>query len=98
MTSLKSDFHRALSFSAILLGILLPSSGYAQRPYSRTPQPSRQADAKIQIPAVLKIRLTDGKVFADISASPLQNVLQELADRTGIIFEVRNEPNPLVSI
>jgi hypothetical protein len=44
------------------------------------------------------MRVIEGKVYTDITASPLQVVLQELADRTGIQFEIRSQDNPMVSI
>jgi hypothetical protein len=44
------------------------------------------------------MRVDDGRVTATITNSPLQKVLQELAERTGVIFEVRSEDNPLVSV
>jgi len=50
------------------------------------------------VPAIQKIRVEEGRVTADIVESPMHNVLTELAERTGIIFEVRSQDNPLVSI
>jgi len=70
----------------------------AQRPFPRNPQYSRPAAPQPPKPEVLKMRVIDGAVTAEISDSPLRNVLKELAERTGIIFEVRSEPNPLVSV
>jgi HEAT repeat protein len=46
----------------------------------------------------MKMRVEEGKVIADITDTPLQVVLQELADRTGVIFEVRSQENSPVSI
>lgn len=51
-----------------------------------------------QPPAVLKMHVEDARVTAEISNSPLQDVLRELADRTGIIFEVRSQINPPISL
>jgi hypothetical protein len=47
---------------------------------------------------VMKMRVVDGKVIAEITGTPLQTVLQELAERTGIIFEIRTQENPLVTL
>jgi hypothetical protein len=46
----------------------------------------------------LKMRVVDGKVIAEITGTPLQAVLQELAERTGIIFEIRTQENPPVTL
>ena len=66
-----------------------------QRPASRTTAPQPPVS---QQPAKQSIRVEEGKVTATITDSPLQNVLRELAERTGIIFEVRSQENPLVSV
>jgi hypothetical protein len=65
------------------------------------PQPtqsSQQAAAQIQSRGTIKMRVEDGRVTADVTETPLQEVLKELAERTGVIFEVRTQDNPLVSI
>ncbi len=46
----------------------------------------------------LKMRVVDGKVIAEITAVPLQTVLHELAERSGIIFEIRTQENPPVTL
>jgi hypothetical protein len=46
----------------------------------------------------MKMRVEEGRITADITDTPLQGVLKELAERTGVIFEVRSQENPLVSI
>jgi hypothetical protein len=46
----------------------------------------------------LKMRVEEGRITADISDTPLQDVLRELAERTGIVFEVRSQDNPPISI
>lgn len=46
----------------------------------------------------MKMRVEEGNVTADITDSPLQAVLRELAERTGVVFEVRSQENPPVSI
>jgi hypothetical protein len=60
-------------------------------PGGRQPQGAKPVTA-------LKMRVEDGKVTADITETLLQNVLSELAERTGIIFEVRSQDNSPVSI
>ncbi len=57
-------------------------------------QPVRPADRVI----VLKMRVEEGNVTTDITDAPLHQVLKELAERTGIVFEVRSQENPPVSI
>ncbi len=49
-------------------------------------------------PPVLKMHVDKGKVTAEILNCPVQSVLSELADRTGIIFEVRSHENPQISL
>jgi hypothetical protein len=89
----------AAAFCLAIMLVMLSSSGvlFAQRriPIPSVSQPSRPAAKKAFL---LKIRIEEGRVTADISNAPLQQVLQELADRTGIVFEVRAQEDPLVSI
>jgi len=78
-------------------------SVFAQRPPIQPPQfpipPSRQQQQQqSQKPSVLKMRVEHGRVTAEILDCPLQDALKELADRTGIIFEVRSQDNPEVSV
>lgn len=58
----------------------------------------RGRQAEKQAPAVLKMRVEEGTVTAEISNCPLHRALQELAERTGIIFEVRDPDSTLVSV
>ena len=99
MDSCNFNGARSLAICLVLLGTLaLCPAAQVQRYPSRNPQVPRPGQPQVQKPAVQKIRVDGDRVTADISDSPLQNVLQELADRTGIIFEVRSQENPLVSI
>jgi len=47
---------------------------------------------------VVTMRLEGGMVTAQVIATPLQQVLEELAARTGVVFEVQSQHNPIVSI
>jgi hypothetical protein len=80
------------------LTLAMNSSVYGQRPgFPEFPnQPSRQSQSNK--PAVQNIRVDNDRITADIVDSPIQSVLLELAERTGVIFEVRTQENPLVSI
>jgi hypothetical protein len=60
------------------------------------PLPS-EAKKKSDKPPVLKLRVADGLISVDVSDCPMQTALQEMADRTGIVFKVRQEDNPLVT-
>lgn len=83
----------------LLLCVSLPSQ--IQRAPLQFPPSARQQpnpSAKPAAPNFLKIQIEEGRVTADITDSPLQTVLLELAERTGIIFEVRSQDNPSVSI
>jgi hypothetical protein len=46
----------------------------------------------------MKLRVEDKVVIADIRNTLLQDVLEELAAWTGIIFEIESQENPVVSI
>jgi len=81
-----------------LVALLLCATVPAQRrrypvPRSQTPVPQEES-----VPSVLIMRVDGDTITADIRNSPLQKVLRELAERTGIIFEVRSEDNPPVSV
>jgi hypothetical protein len=100
MNNVKTYLYRTSILGWLFFCVLLAiSSGQAQNPFPRPPRFPNQFEAKPPIiPPVLKMRVIEGKVIADISACPLQTVLQELADRTGILFEIQSQYNPLVSI
>lgn len=57
-----------------------------------------QAPNAPQVPALMKLRFEREQVVAEIRAVPLQHVLQELAARTGVVFEVGSHENAPVSI
>ena len=46
----------------------------------------------------MKMRIEDGFVTAEIRATPLQGVLEELADRTGVVFSIQSQENQPISI
>ena len=69
------------------------------------PQPSRARKrvvsapaVKSNIPKVCKIRIEEEWLTAEIRVTPLHQVLEELAARTGVIFEVEHLWNPPVSV
>jgi hypothetical protein len=51
-----------------------------------------------QTPMVLKMSVNDGRITAEIVNAPQQTVLEDLAARTGIIFEVRTHDNPPLTL
>jgi hypothetical protein len=70
-----------------------------QDPFSLIPpELLSQIPQQVQAPIILKIQIVDGMVSGDISDCPMQMALQDLADRTGIVFEVWSQDNPLVSV
>jgi hypothetical protein len=98
MNSRNSDRYRWTAFGLVfLLTIILCSNAPAQRSVrsNRPPVPGQMPESK---PSLLSIRVDANRITAHISDCPLQNVLQDLADRTGVIFEVRSHDNPLVSV
>jgi hypothetical protein len=78
--------------------LMLCISAQAQRLPRRNPPLQKQPQQSPAAPAVLNMRVEEGRVTADIVNSPMQTVLKELADWTGIQFEVRSQDNPLVSV
>src|SRR5438093_10738112 len=50
------------------------------------------------LPESMTLRIEGERITAEIRNTPLQKVLAEIAARTGVIFEVSTELNPLVSI
>jgi|WetSurMetagenome_2_1015567.scaffolds.fasta_scaffold61386_3 hypothetical protein len=75
--------------------------GQAQRPIIIR---SSGAPAQIQtqnqniVPLSLRMQIKDGRVNAAVRSAPLQRVLEELAARSGVVFQVQSQDNPLVSI
>jgi len=99
MTSRIRRGNQSRTFCLTLLAVLVLSAPIpAQRTRSPIAQKQRPVKPEDSVPAVLTMRVDDDTITADISNSPLQKVLQELAERTGIIFEVRGEDNPRVSV
>lgn len=87
---------RTVGFFLVPLVVFLSCPGLvAQRVFPPSNQPP---GAKVEKVTLLKMRVEDGRITADITDSPFQTVLQELADRTGVIFEARSQENPLISI
>jgi hypothetical protein len=62
------------------------------------PQPTPGQPAVQKVTSILDMRVMEGNVTADIVNCPLQSALQELADRTGIIFEFRSHDTTSVSV
>jgi acylphosphatase len=67
--------------------------GMPQLPPRAQPNPNPAAT-----PGVMKMRVDEGRVTGEIQAVPIQQVLEELAARTGIVFEVPAQENDPVSI
>jgi hypothetical protein len=90
--------YRKRSFLTCFLGLFFFCAPlFAQRP--QFPFPAQTPGTPPgQKPAVLKMRVNEGLVTAEITDCPMQNVLKEMAERTGVIFEVRSQDNPLISI
>ncbi len=93
-------FHLLLLFCAVctFFGLFLfaASAGPQGRPLMPPVQmPGAQAAA---LPALMRIRVEDGFVTGEIQSQPIQQVLEELAARTGIVFEVPMQENDPVSV
>ena len=46
----------------------------------------------------MRMRMDGGGLTAQIRATPLQQVLEELAARTGVVFEIESQENPKISV
>jgi hypothetical protein len=53
--------------------------------------------AQEQKPCVFKISVVDSLITADIADCPMQTAFQDLSERTGIIFRVVSQDDPIVS-
>ncbi len=97
----RSRYKSVKAVCLVLFGmmVLCPDTP-AQRPSVVPSVAGNQPSAKkqAQTPAVLKIRIEGERVTAEIFDCPLQTALQDLAERTGIIFEVRSQENSPVSV
>jgi hypothetical protein len=76
-----------------LLAALAAAGVRAQNPPRVAAVPNPPA-----VPETLMIRAEGDSITAEIRAVPLQRVLEELAARTGLIFEVLTQWNPQVSV
>jgi hypothetical protein len=77
-----------------------PGGGMMGGRDSRMPQPDApplSIQNQQQKPMVLKMRVDNSLISLEIADCPMQYALREMADRTGIIFKVRNQDNQLVS-
>ncbi len=62
------------------------------------PTPAAPSESQPPGKGSIKMRVEEGMVTADVTEASLQDVLRELAERTGVVFEVRTQENPTVSI
>jgi hypothetical protein len=89
-----------LVLAALLFWLVIltaASHGQAIQAGRQPPRPAPNAP-KSNEPAVMKLRVEDQDVVAEIRNTPLQDVLEELAAWTGIVFEIESQENPAVSI
>jgi len=93
--SISSRIQRVtLTFSLALIFLSGPGSAQVRRNRRVTePPPARPAE-----PSMLRMRYDAGYVTGEFRSSPLQNVLEELAARTGTVFELPYGLNPPVSM
>jgi hypothetical protein len=91
---------KGLLWTLVAVLILCVSSpGQISREPIQFPPPLRQQQsAKTDKVTLIKLRVEEGRVTADITDTPMQSVLREIAERTGIVFEVRSQDNRPISI
>ena len=82
-----------IAISACSSFVFSSAAGMPQVPPWAQPKPNPAA-----ISSVMKMRVEEGRVTGEIQAVPIQQVLEELAARTGIVFEVPAQENDPVSI
>jgi len=75
-----------------VFGMLVAASVSAPQIGRPLPQPQPTG------PVYMKIRAEGDEVTADIRNTPLQQVLAEIAARTGVVFEIQSQENPPISI
>ena len=80
----------------LLMAVLLTCEASAQ--VIRPVGPGGPGARSQPVPTLLKMRVEGNQISADIVATPLQQVLEELAAHTGIIFEVAVPLNPPLSL
>ncbi len=106
-----SRLHRAAAVAALVVLLCVghaaaqgrmdsPSRQGQPRPYGqiRPGRPQPPVQPQPAIPAYMKVRVEDDQVTATVRATPLQQVLREIADRTGLVFEVQSQDDPPISI
>jgi hypothetical protein len=89
---------RASMILLLSLGVAMCSAAFGQRvrrPPTRLPVPSLKPPP---MPEVMRIRVKDGLVTAQVIATPLPEVLAELAARSGVVFQLQSQDRELVSI
>ncbi len=96
----------ACTLCVLWLALSSASALFSQgRPPGRPTRPGPGFPGAAQIqppvptgPAYLKMRVEEDHVTAEIRNTPWQRVLEELAARTGIIFQVQTQENPPFSL
>ncbi len=93
---------KRLAAAAAVIG-LVSSIALAQRISTRRDVPrglpgAVTPDGQPAPLASMKLRVEEGVVTAEIRNTPLQRVLEEIAARTGIIFEVQTQEDPQISV
>jgi len=93
------NFLKILSVARCVMLLLLAAMplSAAQQP-RRSPLPVGVQPPAVNLPSLMSMRVEDDRVTATIANTPLQTVLKDFADRTGIIFEVRSQQNPQVTV
>ena len=94
-----SGHHRPRAFDIVMLAVAAifpmqtPAFAKAQLAVPATTGSAKQTAT----PPVIRIRVAEGRVTAEIRNAPLQDVLEELAARSGVIFEIQTQQNPVIS-
>ncbi len=90
----KRFFRRLAAIGCLFLCLDATAQMRSGGPVPQAPSPA----APKAKPMILKMQVNEAGVTAHISNCPMQTALQELAERTGIVFEVRTQDNPYVSL
>ncbi|MBM3788779.1 MAG: HEAT repeat domain-containing protein [Acidobacteria bacterium] len=84
------------SICGLLIMLLCPDLPSQSR--RRTLPETQVRAADLRQPAAMKVRVDEGLVTVDIRFTPLQEVLREFADWTGVVFEIESQENSPVSL
>lgn len=101
MLSGSLEFHvrvALLLLACMTAGSINPLHGQVSRPAQRSRAGRAQPQPQPQGPVTIKVRVDGSYVTADLRNAPLQRALEELAARSGIVFELGLQDTATASV